>query len=503
MRRSLALAALLVLVAARPAAAVSLIQTITVGSHPFGVAISGGLVYVANNGGSTVSVIDTATNAVSATIAVGSGPGEIAIDPAAGRAYVGNFNNGTVSVVDTTAGSTIATLSPGGLGVAVDPGLGRLYATNSAQVTVFDTASLQQVAKISAPSGTGWWGIAVDPVRHLGYLGDLGGHGVTVVDLATNAVVTTIDVGGPVRFAIATDPANGRVFAATDTAPGRLSVIDASTNTVARTVTVGSYPSHIAPASASTVYVSDLGSNDLATVDPGTGATTFLATGANPAGLAVAGATIYVALHGASAVAVLGDSAPVVDGVSVSPAQPNTNDLLVATVTAHDVDGDALTYSYQWTRNGADLAGATAATLNLSVAGNGDRGDSIAVRVTASDGSTISAPLTSAAVVVADSAPVASVALNTTGPTTRTVLVATATASDADGDALTFTYVWTVNDVVRRTTVTSATSDSFDLGQPHDGNKGDVVTVDLTVSDGTLDATATASATIAAGRPVP
>jgi len=148
--------------------------------------------------------------------------------------------------------------------------------------------------------------------------------------------------------------------------------------------------------------VSDLGSNDLATVDPGTGATTFLATGANPAGLAVAGATIYVALHGASAVAVLGDSAPVVDGVSVSPAQPNTNDLLVATVTAHDVDGDALTYSYQWTRNGADLAGATAATLDLSVAGNGDRGDSIAVRVTASDGSTISAPLTSAAVVVAE-----------------------------------------------------------------------------------------------------
>ena len=156
---------------------------------------------------------------------------------------------------------------------------------------------------------------------------------------------------------------------------------------------------------------------------------------------------------------------------------------------------------YQWTRNGTDISGATGATLDLWVAGNGDRGDSIAVRVTASDGSLTSAPTTSAAVVVTDSAPAASVALNTTSPTTQTVLVATATASDADGDALTFTYVWKVNGVVRRTTITAATTDSFDLGRPGNGNKGDVVTVELAASDGTLtSATATASATIGRGR---
>ncbi len=458
-----------------------------------------GTVYVANSGGSTLSVIDTATARVVGSVTVGSGPGEVAVDAAAGRAYVGNFDDGTVSVVDTVARSMIATLAPGGLGVAVDPGLARLYATNRALLTVFDTATRQQVAAVLAPSGTSWWAVAVDPVRHLGYLGDLAGHGVTVLDLTTNAVVATIDVGGPVRLALATDPARGRVFAATDTAPGRLAVIDSSTNLVVRTITVGDFPSHVAPASASAVYVTDLGSNDLATVDLATGAVTRVAVGSKPAGLAIVGPKTYVALNGANSVAELGNSAPVIDSVTVSPGQSKTNDTLSATVTAHDADGDALTYAYQWTRNGADIAGATMSTLDLSVAGTGDRGDSIAVRVTASDASMTTVPLTSAAVVVVDSAPVANVALNTTSPTTQTVLVATATASDADGDALAFTYVWKVNGVTRRTTVTTASSDSFDLGRPGNGNKGDVVTVDVTSSDGTLGTTASASATIVGG----
>jgi len=42
-----------------------------------------------------------------------------------------------------------------------------------------------------------------------------------------------------------------------------------------------------------------------------------------------------------------------------------------------DADGDALTYAYQWTKDGADIPGATSATLDLSVAGNGDRADAI------------------------------------------------------------------------------------------------------------------------------
>ena len=92
--------------------------------------------------------------------------------------------------------------------------------------------------------------------------------------------------------------------------------------------------------------------------------------------------------------------APVVDSVTIAPTTPVTTDLLTASVTSHDANGDTLTTSYQWRRAGLDIAGATGATLNLATAGNGDRGDQIDVRVTVNDGTVSSAPVTSAAVTV-------------------------------------------------------------------------------------------------------
>ena len=501
MRRAITIGMVLVLpvLLTAPAAALSVVRTITVGAQPFGVAAAGGQLYVANNGGSTVSIIDTASNSVIGSIAVGSGPGAVVVD--GGRAYVGNFNDATVSVVDTTTRSTIATLSPGGLGLAVDPVLHRLYATSGARLTVFDTDTLQAVAALNAPATGGWWAVAVDATRHRVYLGDLGGGGITVVDGTSNSSVALIATGKPIRFALAVDPSASRLVAASDTAAATLWIVNTAMDAVIGTATVGDFPSHIVFDASHQAVITDLGSNDLAVVDPASGAVTRTPLSARPAGLAFAGTQLYVALNGSGTVAVMGNGTPVVDSVSVSPTQPRTNDTLTAGVVAHDPDGDPLTFAYQWTRNGMDLAGATAATLPLSLAGNGDRGDAIAVRVTASDGTLVSAPMTSAAVVIVDTAPVASVALSPSAPTTSTVMVATATASDADTDPLTLTYVWSVNGVIKRTTVTTASTDSFDLGRPGNGNKGDLVSVELVASDGTLrSGPATASVTVARGR---
>ncbi|MCW1301931.1 MAG: YncE family protein, partial [Candidatus Parvarchaeota archaeon] len=54
----------------------SVFKTISVGSYPWGVAITpnGQYVYVANYGGATVSVISTSTNSVISTISVGTNP---------------------------------------------------------------------------------------------------------------------------------------------------------------------------------------------------------------------------------------------------------------------------------------------------------------------------------------------------------------------------------------------------------------------------------------------
>ena len=62
------------------------------------------------------------------------------------------------------------------------------------------------------------------------------------------------------------------------------------------------------------------------------------------------------------------------------------------TVTSHDPNSDPVSYSYQWSKDNVDIAGATAATLNLGTAGNGGKGDDIRVRVVANDGLEDSAP---------------------------------------------------------------------------------------------------------------
>ena len=107
--------------------------TIAVGSDPDGVAVdpASGTAYVANGGADTVSVIDEATGTVTATIVVGSGPSGVAVDPTARTAYVANFA-GTVSVVEEATGTVTATVSVGAdpSGVAVDPTTHTAYVTN-------------------------------------------------------------------------------------------------------------------------------------------------------------------------------------------------------------------------------------------------------------------------------------------------------------------------------------------------------------------------------------
>ena len=86
----------------------------------------------------------------------------------------------------------------------------------------------------------------------------------------------------------------------------------------------------------------------------------------------------------------VGNQAPVVDSVTITNTL-RTFTVATTNVVAHDDDGDTLTYDYQWLKNGVDLTGETGSTLDLGVAGNGDRGDQISVRVTASDGVATSA----------------------------------------------------------------------------------------------------------------
>jgi len=133
-----------------------------------------------------------------------------------------------------------------------------------------------------------------------------------------------------------------------------------------------------------------------------------------------------------------GSSPPVIMSVGITPSSPETNAVLTANPTASDPDGDPITFSYQWVKNGTNLAGANGKTLDLSVAGNADKGDQVSVTVTASDGSNTSSPVTSAAVTVVNTNPTFDQNLQDRSNAEGDVVSFSAGAGDPDGDTLTY-----------------------------------------------------------------
>ncbi|WP_299705149.1 YncE family protein [uncultured Pontibacter sp.] len=95
----------------------SVTKTITVGVQPEHLVVSGGKLFVANAGGNTVTVINTATDAIEASIAVNDGPNSLALDrnnvlwvsSSGVKAYNSDW---TVSEENSTPGS-LSKINPG------------------------------------------------------------------------------------------------------------------------------------------------------------------------------------------------------------------------------------------------------------------------------------------------------------------------------------------------------------------------------------------------------
>jgi DNA-binding beta-propeller fold protein YncE len=486
---------------------------IPVGAATYAVAINHttGLAYVGADcvcGGSLV-VIDTATDTVATSITTVSTPTQIAVDEERNHVFAAHSATGNVSVIDGSTNTVLTTLTPGGLGLAVDPARDRLYATlGPGGMAVYDLNTLELITTVSP--ALNWWGVAVNPVTDRIYLTILGGA-VSVLDGATlTAVVDPIPIGvGEGRFGITVNIGANLVYVARYAATGKILAINGVTNVVTRVEAAGSFPYALAlDASHGRLYSADINSGTVSVLST-EGPLTFLSTisvGGRPTGVAVptlGPSRLYVtnSLLGEVTVIPLSVNAPpAVISATIAPTSPDTDDVLTATVVAQDPDGDPLTYSYQWTKNGADITGAMGATLDLAVSDNGDHGDQIAVRVTANDGSATSDPLTSASVTVINSAPSVSVTLTPIKPSHKDMLTADVTVSDADLDTVMLTYVWRVEGQVRRTVTTTATSDQLDLSLPHNGSPHDTITVTVTPNDSFTDGAAvTATAIVVPG----
>src|SRR5271157_1946700 len=97
--------------------------------------IAGGtpFAYITNSGSNNVSVIDTATNTVTATVSVGYNPIGVAVIPDGTKIYVINYGSNNISIIDIATNNVTATVNVGNdpWGVAVTPDGTKVYVTNS------------------------------------------------------------------------------------------------------------------------------------------------------------------------------------------------------------------------------------------------------------------------------------------------------------------------------------------------------------------------------------
>jgi YVTN family beta-propeller protein len=242
------------------------VTTISVPYDPVSLVVSrdGTRVYVASGITNaipiSVSVIDTASNAVRATIDTGQyGPGGIAISPDGKKLFVpaggsaGEIPGGSLVVIDTATDNVTYYDIPGSLGsefdwAAVTPDNTKLYVDDlyyppdAPEVTEFNPAT--GALKSTIPDVMTVGVFSPDSKRMYG----VGLGGVAVLDTATNAATTAV-AGLPSASALAITP-DGKHLYITDYTTNSVAVADTATYSISTVIggLDGAHPIAIVPA---------------------------------------------------------------------------------------------------------------------------------------------------------------------------------------------------------------------------------------------------------------
>jgi len=165
-----------------------------------------------------VSVIDTATNTVTATISAGSQPAGVAVSPDGSRVYVANTASQNVSVIDSGTNTVISAITipvssqssfADPIGVAVSPDGNRVYVTayGAGTVSVIDAATNAITSTIAIPCdgcqytglGRAPWGLAISSDGSRVYVADAFGASVSVLG---GVIAGTIGDGGLAEYTV-------------------------------------------------------------------------------------------------------------------------------------------------------------------------------------------------------------------------------------------------------------------------------------------------------------
>lgn len=304
--------------------------------------------YVGNFKDNTVSVIDTSSGTVAATVAVAPGPHGMAMSPDDSTFYVSGDGGSTISVIDTRSDRVAQTIevgkTPHGLAMTPDGRWLLVAVYGEDRVAFVDTAKRAVVGSVPVPKPHT---IAIRPNGAVAYVAsqEPGHFALAVVDLGSRTVLRSVPLDKPPRdlefghdgralyFTLAgvnaiqvLDPASDKVVAQIPTGvsphiagyyrgsafgvgvvqgPGELLLFNPETNIAVRSIAVGKQPHWVASSGdGKKAYVTNEGSNDVTIVDLGSGTTTTVAVGSAPrkvvvqkvaAGVPGVGATVSIA----------------------------------------------------------------------------------------------------------------------------------------------------------------------------------------------------------------
>jgi YVTN family beta-propeller protein len=353
-------------------------------SEPWGVALTpdGAYAYVTDYASDSVSVINTATNHVTETIAVGGSPTGVAITPDGAYAYVTNPGSNSVSVISTATNNVTSTITVGAkpFGVAITPNGRHVYVTHgvfSDLVSEISTVTNTVEARILVD----WdcFGLAVSPDGTHTYVTCY--SGLVYVLNAANTVTATISGLYALRdvaftpngaYAYVTDSGNGL-------GNGTVSVINTATNMVTANVTGISEPSDIESVVVSPngayVYATNSASDTISVINTASNTVTaIIPVKGNPVGVAITpnGAYVYATSSNApGSVSVISTATNTVTATlrGIAAAGPLTMDIGQCQLfTATPWDGSGAIH-YQWYVD-AGAVGTDSSTYSYTASGS-------------------------------------------------------------------------------------------------------------------------------------
>jgi YVTN family beta-propeller protein len=130
-------------------------------------------------------VISDASNAVVATVNVGSGPGGMTYDSGKGEVFVSNWHADTVSVISAATNAVVATVNVGSrpFGVAYDSANGYLFVANDNANTTSVISDVNNTVISTLEVGYSPWEIAYDSAKGEIFVSNYGAANVSVISM--------------------------------------------------------------------------------------------------------------------------------------------------------------------------------------------------------------------------------------------------------------------------------------------------------------------------------